>query len=105
MDKEKILISRFRGVLMGFAVSDSLSFPFRNFTKERIVEIWHQQEIISNDEHYLAFISKYGKVATKEISEVFSIPMEKTFEKLEHLANQNKITRNRVGNGDFWQSK
>ncbi len=56
-----------------------------------------------NEENFIAFIAKYEKVATKEIAEVFTIPLDEAYAKLLGLATENKITREIVGNGEFWQ--
>ncbi len=63
-----------------------------------------KQVIIPNEDNFIAFIAKYEKVATKEIAEVFTIPLDEAYEKLLRLVSENKISRTIVGNGEFWQS-
>ena len=51
----------------------------------------------------LAFVEKYGRVATREVAEVFDLSDEEALAKLEALEKEGKIRRVRAGNGCFWE--
>lgn len=58
----------------------------------------------ANNESILTFIDKYGKVATREVVEVFDLKDQKAVEILTTLESKEKIKRVKTGNGYFWTS-
>lgn len=50
----------------------------------------------------LTFVSKYGKVATKEIAEVFDLAMNEAEQKIQELAKEGLVFETRTGTGSFW---
>lgn len=49
----------------------------------------------------LDFIKKHGRVAPREIEEVFSLTPSKTHDWIEHLEGKGLVSRQKAGNGEF----
>jgi len=60
------------------------------------------REITADDASILAFVRKYGKVAPREVAEVFSLKMSETRERLDWLASAGKLGKQIAGNGWFF---
>ena len=56
----------------------------------------------ANRDTILAFVRKYGKVAAKEITEVFDLTGAKTDEYITLLVSEGRLTAREVGNGFFY---
>jgi len=52
----------------------------------------------------MSVIQKYGKVATKEVAEIFDLTVADAEKKLRELAKEGRISELKVGNGSFWLS-
>ncbi|HDZ86809.1 hypothetical protein LCGC14_1005210 [marine sediment metagenome] len=52
----------------------------------------------------LAFLNKYERVATREVSEVFELSDEEAEKELEDLEKKGKIKKQTAGNGLMWNS-
>lgn len=50
----------------------------------------------------LTFVSKYGKVATKEIAEVFDLTINEAEQKLQELVKEGLLFEVKAGTGSFW---
>lgn len=60
------------------------------------------REITADDASILAFVRKYGKVAAREVAEVFSLKMSETRERLDRLASEGELGKQIAGNGWFF---
>ena len=59
-------------------------------------------QVVADENTILKFIEKYGRVAPKEVSEVFDLTMESAMELLGSLVEKGSIKGERVGNGFFY---
>lgn len=62
-----------------------------------------RHEPVLSDENILAFIEKYGKVAIREVGELYMIPMSEAEEHLDRLAEAGKLRKVQAGNGWFYE--
>jgi len=53
----------------------------------------------------LNFVRKYGRVATREVAEVFGLSLEEAEERLKALEGKGKLTSRSAGNGHFWEAR
>jgi len=60
------------------------------------------RDIGTDDDDILAFVHKYGKVATREAAEVFSLKMSEARERLDRLASEGRIEKQIAGNDWFY---
>ena len=58
--------------------------------------------ITSDEQSILGFIGKYGKVATREVAEVFSLSMVEAEQRLEQMVAEDRVRKKRAGNGWFY---
>ncbi len=56
----------------------------------------------ANKDTILAFVRKYGKVAAREVTEVFDLTGAKTDEYLALLVSEGRLAAHEVGNGSFY---
>lgn len=61
-----------------------------------------RSEIEKTDERVLAFIGKYGKVAVREVGELYLIPLTDAQAWLDSLAGEGKLVKEKAGNGFFY---
>lgn len=60
----------------------------------------HEPEL--SDESILAFMDKYGKVAVREVGELYLIPLKEAQEHLDRLVEAGKLEKQQAGNGWFY---
>jgi len=60
------------------------------------------RELNPTKENILAFVGKYGKVAVREVGELFMIAFGDAREKLDALVEEGKLERQQAGNGVFY---
>ena len=56
-----------------------------------------------SDESIMAFVEKYGKVAIREVGELFMIPISEMEERLDRLTEAGKLRKIQAGNGWFYE--
>lgn len=62
-----------------------------------------RHEPVLSEENLLAFVEKYGKVAIREVGELYMIPMSEAEKNLDRLAEPGKIRKVKAGNGWFYE--
>lgn len=87
--------------LNGYRRFDSFDRAFKELAGDGLVK----RRLESTPESILAFIAKYGKVAGKEVAEVFDLTDEQAEKTLRTLETDGKIERHKAGNGYFWLLK
>lgn len=60
------------------------------------------REIVADDDGIVGFARKYGKVAAREVSEVFSLKMSEAREQLDRLASEGRLRKQQAGSGWFF---
>ena len=60
--------------------------------------------IETTDDNIVAFARKYGKVAAREVAEVFSLKISEARERLDRLASEGRLKKQKAGNGWFYLS-
>lgn len=60
------------------------------------------RELQPTDANILAFVNKYGKVAAREVGELFLIALGDAREKLDNLVERGRLTKRPAGNGYFY---
>jgi predicted DsbA family dithiol-disulfide isomerase len=88
-------------VLYGYQRFSVFEAVFRKLSKGLLVP----SVIEPSQENILSFIRRYGKVAPREVAEVFDLPMPSVDESLRQLVERGKIVEKKVGNGAFYLAK
>jgi len=81
--------------------------PFPKFVElfERLAgRELEKHEVKGGDDNIVEFIRRQGKVAWREVSEVFSMPKSSVIELLSRLEAEDRITTQKAGNGWFYLS-
>ncbi|MHB9111040.1 MAG: DsbA family oxidoreductase [Thermoleophilia bacterium] len=60
------------------------------------------REIVADDGSIVEFAHKYGKVAPREVSEVFSLKMSETRDRLDRLVSEGGLRKQQAGSGWFY---
>ncbi|MBI5871037.1 MAG: DsbA family protein [Actinobacteria bacterium] len=60
------------------------------------------RELTADDDSILEFAHKYGKVAPREVSEVFSLKMSEARERLDRLVGEGRLRKQQAGSGWFY---
>ena len=71
---------------------------FGRLTGDRLMA----REISSSDDEITAFVRRHGKVAVREVAEVFSLKMSEARERLDRLADTGELEKRQAGNGWFY---
>ena len=101
-------VTGFPSFLITNAAGEELMFfgfqPYSTFVElfERLDAGVRLRDAAASDESILAFIRRYGKVAPREVAEVFSLSPGETGDWLERLAGKELISRQKAGNGWFF---
>ena len=82
-------------MFFGYHTFDQFAPLFKRLAGDGLTPL----EIASDDESILAFVIKYGKVAPREVAEVFSLKPNEALGRLERLAAAGKIREQEAGNG------
>lgn len=85
-------------ILNGYQGFESFESVFRRLTGDELKPV----KISVSEKTIHAFIKKYGKVAPKEVSEVFDLTIDSALEWLKKLRESGLITEKKVGNGSFF---
>jgi predicted DsbA family dithiol-disulfide isomerase len=85
-------------ILNGYQSFESFELAFRRLTGDGLKPF----KISVNDDSILAYVRKYGKIAPKEVSEVFDLSMDSALELLNKLRKYGLIKEEKVGNGSFF---
>jgi predicted DsbA family dithiol-disulfide isomerase len=85
-------------ILNGYQRFESFKMAFRKLIGDSLKPF----KISVNDENILAYVRKYGKIAPKEVSEVFDLSMDSALELLNKLRKSGLIKEVKVGNGSFF---
>lgn len=64
-----------------------------------------QRNIDVDENNILAFVRKYGKVAPKEVAEVFNLTLESAMEWLSQLKGKGFLKEQKAGNGFFYLAR
>ncbi len=88
-------------LLYGYQRFSVFEAAFRQLSKGLLVPL----EMEASNENILSFVGKYGKVAPREVAEVFDLPMSSVDESLRQLVESKKIVGKKVGNGAFYIAK
>ncbi|GBE57507.1 DSBA-like thioredoxin domain protein [bacterium BMS3Abin01] len=54
------------------------------------------------DDNVVAFVEKYGKVAVREVGELYFIPIREAAERLDRLVEEGRLGKMKAGNGWFY---
>jgi len=92
------LVSGANRALGGYQPFESFARAFRQLAGARLREI----PIQTDDDSIYAFIRRYGKVAVREVAEVFRLTEEAVCNRLERLVGAGLIKRQVAGNGFFY---
>ena len=76
--------------------------PFESTFKRLAGDRLKPREMVADIESIFKFANKYGKVAPREVSEVFSLNMGDARERLEQLVSEGRLTRQQAGSGWFY---
>jgi len=85
-------------ILNGYQSFENFELAFRKLTGDTL----KPNKISVNEDTIFGFIKKYGKVAPKEVAEVFDLTMDSTLEGLNKLRESGSIKEEKVGNGTFF---
>lgn len=85
-------------LLTGYQHFESFERVFENLVKDGLIK----KQLIATKESILNFVEKYGKVATKEVAEVFDMEVKEAKRILVTLEQKGKVVSVKVGNGFFW---
>lgn len=88
-------------LLPGYRSFEAFERTFQVLVGEKLVRL----ELDVSKESVRAFVAKYGKVATKEVCEVFGVGPEQANEVLEALLREGAISKVVAGNGFFWLAR
>ncbi len=88
-------------LLYGYQGFGSFEAAFRRLSKDTL----NPAELEPSQENILSFIARYGKVAPREVSEVFDLPMPSVDMSLRQLVEGGDIVEKKVGNGAFYLAK
>jgi len=58
--------------------------------------------MVADDDGIVGFARKYGKVAPREVSEVFSLKMSEARERLDQLVSDGRLSKQQAGSGWFY---
>ena len=83
-------------IIKGYRKFDELSGIIGELATEKLVR--------KKPADILAFLNKYERAATREVSEVFEMSDEEAEKKLEDLERKGKIKKQPAGNGLMWNS-
>lgn len=95
------LIHNFKGreiMLHGYQRFDSFESAFQKIAGD----ILKPNPIVADEQSILAFVRKYGKVASKEVTEVFNLTKESATEWLNQLKEKGFLKEQKAGNGFFY---
>lgn len=88
-------------LIYGYHGFEAFEEAFRQLVKDPLIPA----EIEPSQDNILSFIRRYGKVAPREVAEVFDLPMPSVDESLRQLVENGKIVEKKVGNGAFYLPK
>lgn len=78
--------------------------PFRemrNIYREIAGSSLVESPVVATDENLQAFIAKHGKVAPRELAEVFDLDQKECNRRIETLEAAGRVTKRKAGNGFF----
>jgi predicted DsbA family dithiol-disulfide isomerase len=78
--------------------SMALEEQFRRLMGETLAK----RESMPTEANILAFVNKYGKVAAREVGELFMLALGDAREKLDRLVETGQLRRQEAGNGAFY---
>jgi len=84
--------------LSGYRRFEAFERAFKELAGDALVK----RRIEATDGSIVAFIRRYGKVATREVAEVFNLTDQQADQKLGAIESKGVIERVEVGNGYFW---
>jgi predicted ArsR family transcriptional regulator len=76
----------------------ALEEQFRRLMGETLAK----RESMPTEANILAFVHKYGKVAAREVGELFMLALGDAREKLDRLVETGQLRRQEAGNGAFY---
>jgi predicted DsbA family dithiol-disulfide isomerase len=85
-------------LLYGFQRFESFEAAFRRLAKDPLTSA----ELEPSQENILSLVRRYGRVAPREVAEVFELPMPSVDESLRQLVVSGEIVEKKVGNGAFY---
>jgi len=85
-------------LLIGYRRFEAFERAFRELAGDALV----RKMLDGSEQAILAFVRKYGKVATREVAEVFDLSDREADERLRGLESEGRIQRVAAGNGCFW---
>ena len=95
------LIHNFKGIeiiLRGYQRFESFESAFQKIAGDTL----RPNPIVTDEQSILAFVRKYGKVASKEVAEVFNLTKESAREWLSQLKEKGFLKEQKAGNGFFY---
>ncbi|MFQ5887795.1 MAG: DsbA family protein [Candidatus Hydrothermarchaeales archaeon] len=87
-------------IIYGYHGFEAFERAFQRLATDKLVPT----HLEPTDENILGFIRRYGKVAPREVAEVFNIPGESARESLRRLKSEALVKEVKVGNGFFYMA-
>ncbi|MDO8736081.1 MAG: DsbA family protein [Thermoleophilia bacterium] len=84
--------------MFGFHNFTTFESTFKRLAGDRLTP----REIVADDESIVGFAHKYGKVAPREVSEVFTLNMSEARERLDRLTSEGRLKKQKAGSGFFY---
>jgi putative protein-disulfide isomerase len=84
--------------MFGFHNFSAFESTFKRLAGDRL----KLREMVADDESIFKFAHKYGKVAPREVSEVFSLNMGEARERLDQLVTEGRLSKQKAGSGWFY---
>jgi predicted DsbA family dithiol-disulfide isomerase len=85
-------------LLYGFQRFESFEAAFRRLAKDPLTSA----DFEPSQDNILSFIRRHGRVAPREVAEVFDLPMPSVNESLRQSVDSGEIVEKKVGNGVFY---
>jgi len=84
--------------MFGYHNYNTFESTFQRLAEDRL----KPRVIVADDDGIVGFARKYGKVAPREVSEVFSLKMSEARDRLDQLVSAGRLRKQRAGTGWFY---
>lgn len=84
--------------MFGYYNFSAFETTFKRLAGDRL----KRREIVADDDGIVEFARRYGKVAPREVSEVFSLKMSEARERLDQLVVDGRLKKQQAGSGWFY---
>jgi len=84
--------------MFGYHNYNTFESTFQRLAEDRL----KPRVMVADDDGIVGFARKYGKVAPREVSEVFSLKMSEARERLDQLVSDGRLSKQQAGSGWFY---